>query len=178
MGTKVVTGRVRFSYLNILDPRKNDQGRDVWSSAVLIPKTDTKTIDQIKDAIRGEAKAKWGDKIPANLRNPLRDGDEEKPDDEAYALHMWVNANNYQGPPGVVDAQTQAIIDRAELSQWQSGDHGRAHLEFYAYDKSGGGVACGLSNIQFIEHGEPLTGRMRAEDVFEAVAVEEADPFA
>ena len=177
MGTKVVTGKIRFSYLTILEPKENDQGRNVWSSAILVPKSDSETVDKIKAAIKAEAQGKWGDKIPANLRNPMRDGDEEKPDDDAYAGHYFLNANNYQGRPGVVDAKLDPIIARDELAQWVSGDYGKAQLEFYPYDKSGAGVACALANIQFIEHGEPLTGRMRAEDVFESIATEEVDPF-
>ena len=78
MGTKVVTGKIRFSYLTILEPKENDQGRNVWSSAILVPKEDSETVDKIKAAIRGEAQGKWGDKIPANLRNPMRDGDADR----------------------------------------------------------------------------------------------------
>ena len=53
---------------------------------LLIPKKDKKTIRKIQEAIAAEldegAQTFWKGKKPANLWNPLRDGDEEKADEE------------------------------------------------------------------------------------------------
>ena len=57
--------------------------------------------DRIKKAIeiaKDEGKGKWGGKIPANLKTPLRDGDIDRPEDEAYADSMFLNANSKQAP--------------------------------------------------------------------------------
>ena len=45
--TKIVTGKVRLSYVNIF--KKND--KDKYSLAILIPKSDKATIDKIKGAV-------------------------------------------------------------------------------------------------------------------------------
>ena len=42
--TKVITGKVRFSYANVFEPRKNDDGTEKYSVSLLIDKDDTKTI--------------------------------------------------------------------------------------------------------------------------------------
>ena len=78
--------------------------------------TDTKTIEKIKAAIQaayeeGESKLKGNGKtVPALsvLKTPLRDGDLERPDDEAYANAYFVNANSGTAP-GIVDADRQPI---------------------------------------------------------------------
>ena len=54
---------------------------------MIIPKSDTKTVKDIQNAVeqaKQDGKAKFGGRIPANLKLPLRDGDIERPDDEAY----------------------------------------------------------------------------------------------
>src|SRR5699024_10330202 len=60
----------------------------------------------------GEAKLKGnGRTVPALsvLKTPLRDGDAERPDDEAYANAYFVNANRATAP-GIVDADRQPIL--------------------------------------------------------------------
>ena len=80
--TKVVTGKVRFFYVNVFEPTAMNEGdTPKYNICVLIPKSDTATIDKIKKAIEAAkeaGKAKLADKngrIPANLKLPLRDGD-------------------------------------------------------------------------------------------------------
>lgn len=172
--TKVVTGEVRFSYLHVFEPHAIEEGQDKkYSVSLLIPKSDKKTLNAIKKAIEAAkvaGKAKWGGKIPANLKMPLRDGDVDRPDQEEYAGHYFVNANS-TNKPGIVDANVQPIIDSTEL---YSGCYGRASVNFYAYNVSGNkGIACGLNNIQKLRDGETLGGRSHAEDDFEPVDVDE-----
>ena len=134
-------------------------------------KSDTVTINKIKAAIEaaykeGEAKLKGnGRSVPAlsTLKIPLRDGDAERPDDEAYANAYFVNANSATAP-GIVDADRQPILDTSEV---YSGVYGRASINFYAFNSNGNkGIACGLNNLQKIRDGEPLGGKSRAEDDF------------
>jgi hypothetical protein len=54
---------------------------------------------------------KWGGKVPAKMWNPVQDGDEEHPEDEAFVGHYYLNAKSKQ-KPGVVDANLNPIIDR------------------------------------------------------------------
>ena len=86
--TKVVTGVVRLSYANIWEPASINGSNPKYSVSLIIPKSDTKTLDAINaavDAAIKEGAAKFGGKIPnkAALKLPLRDGDTER-DDEAY----------------------------------------------------------------------------------------------
>ena len=169
MSTKVVTGKVRFSYANVWEPQSVNGSDPKYSVSLIIPKSDTKTIGKIKAAIekaKQEGASKLGKKIPANLKTPLRDGDTDRPDDEAYANSYFVNANSFV-KPGIVDKNVEPILDQTEF---YSGCYGRASITFYAYNVNGNkGIACGLQSLQKLEDGEPLGGKSKPEDDFGAM---------
>jgi len=164
--TKVITGKVRFSYANIWEPKSINGGDEKYSVSLIIPKSDTKTVNEINAAIEAakqEGKAKFGGKIPANLKLPLRDGDIDRPDDEAYRNSYFINANS-KDKPQIVDKSVKVILDQEEV---YSGCYGRSSINFYAFNQNGNkGIACGLGNLQKLSDGEPLSGRSRAEDDF------------
>ena len=170
---KVITGpETRWSYANVWEPKSINGGTPKYSVSLLIPKSDTVTLQKIRTAIQaayteGEAKLKGnGRNVPPleGLKTPLRDGDVERPDDEAYAGHYFVNANNTSAP-GIVDANRQTIMTRSEV---YSGVYGRASISFYAFNSSGNkGIACSLNNLQKIKDGEPLGGKASAESDFD-----------
>ena len=178
--TKVITGvNTRWSYVNAWEPKSINGGAPKYSVSLIIPKSDTKTIEKIQAAIQaaydeGQGKLKGnGKSVPALsvLKTPLRDGDAERPDDEAYADSYFINANSGTAP-GIVDADRQPILDRSEV---YSGVYGRASINFYAFNSNGNkGIACGLNNLQKIKDGESLGGKSRAEDDFDT---EEDDDF-
>ena len=178
--TKVITGpETRWSYANVWEAKSINGGQPKYSISLIIPKSDQKTIDKIQNAIQaayeeGQSKLKGnGKSVPALsvLKTPLRDGDTERPDDEAYKDSYFINANSSTAP-GIVDADRQVIIDHSEV---YSGVYGRASINFYAFNSNGNrGIACGLNNLQKIKDGEPLGGKIRAEDDF---ATEEEDDF-
>ena len=178
--TKVITGpNTTFSYLNCWDPKAIQGGTPKFSVSLIIPKSDVKTIEKIKAAIQaayeeGQSKLKGnGKSVPAlsTLKTPLRDGDLERPDDEAYKNSYFINANSGTAP-GIVDADRNHIIDRSEM---YSGVKGRASINLYAYNVNGNrGIACGLNNLQKISDGTPLGGKSRAEDDF---ATEDDEDF-
>ena len=73
---KVVTNEVRFSYTHLWEPQAINGSEPKYSVSLIIPKKDTETIKAIKEAIETAKKdgiAKFGGKIPANLKLPLRD---------------------------------------------------------------------------------------------------------
>ena len=178
--TKVITGvNTRWSYVNAWEPKSINGGAPKYSVSLIIPKSDTKTIEKIQAAIQaaydeGQDKLKGnGKSVPALsvLKTPLRDGDAERPDDEAYADSYFINANSGTAP-GIVDADRQPILDRSEV---YSGVYGRASINFYAFNSNGNkGSACGLNTLQKFKDGEPLGGKSRAEDDFDT---EEDDDF-
>lgn len=165
--TKVVTGKVRFSYAQVHEPYAMNEGdKKKYSVSILIDKRDKKTLDKIDKAVKAaieDGKAKFGNKIPKNLKMPLRDGDEEREDDENYAGKMFVNAAS-GNKPGLVDENLNTIIEKEDF---YSGCYGRASLNFYAFNTSGNkGIACGLNNLQKTEDGESLSGGSSAEEDF------------
>jgi len=168
MSTKVITGMVRFSYANVWEPKSVNGSDPKYSVSLIIPKDDTKTLNKIKTAIEAakqEGASKLGKKIPANLKTPLRDGDEDRPDDEAYANSYFVNANSHT-KPGIVDKNVEPILDQSEF---YSGCYGRASIVFYAYNVNGNkGIAAGLQNLQKLKDGEALAGKSKPEDDFDA----------
>ena len=182
--TKVITGKVRFSYAHVFQPRAVDPSQDPkYSVSLLIHKSDKTTVGKIKRAIAAAVeagKAQWGGKVPSTLRLPLRDGDEDKPESDEYAGHFFINASS-RTRPGVVDADLNPIVDSTEF---YSGCYGRASINFYAYNVSGNrGIAAGLNNLQKLEDGDYLGGRNRAEDDFSdsldtRPALDEDDPLA
>ncbi len=170
--TKVIVP-CRFSYAHIFEPDSINGSEPKYSVSCIIDKNDTETIAKIKKAVetaKEEGKGKWGGKIPANLKLPLRDGDIDRPDDEAYAGSYFLNANSRQAPQ-VVDNRVQPIIDQSEV---YSGCYGRVSVTFYAYNSNGNkGVAAGLGNVQKLRDGEPLGSRVNAADEFDAVEAED-----
>ena len=170
--TKVITGvKTRWSYANVWEPKSINGGAPKYSVSLIIPKSDTKTVTAVKNAIQaaydeGQSKLKGNSKsVPAlsAIKNPLRDGDAERPDDEAYKDSYFINANSATAP-GIVDAARQPIL---ECSEVYSGVYGRASINFNAFNSNGNkGIACGLNNLQKISDGEPLGGKTRAEDDF------------
>lgn len=175
--TKVITGiNTRLSYFHGWEPTSINGGKERYSTSVLIPKSDRETIAAINAAIDAaieEGISKFGGKKPnkATLKLPLRDGDVERPDDEAYKGHYFLNANSPTAPQ-IVDKAVKPILDRDEV---YSGCYARVSLSFYAFNSNGNkGVACGLGNIQKVRDGEPLGGRTTAADEFTTL---ETDDF-
>ena len=171
--TKVITGRhTVMSYLNVNEPKVPlGGGTPKYSVSLIIPKSDTVTVEKIRAAIKaayeeGQGKLRGsGRSVPAleSIKTPLRDGDKDRKGDDAYKNSWFVNANSTT-KPGVVDADRQPILDSSEL---YSGIIGRASINFYAYNTNGNkGIACGLNNIQKLADGTPLGGHSRAEDDF------------
>jgi hypothetical protein len=161
MTTRVTTGEVRTSYFSALSARKNElNGKDEFSTQILIPKTDTATLAALKAAAKEALAAKFGDKIPKNVRNPLRDGDTETKTDGSplgreYAGHYFCNVKS-TSKPGAIDTHGNDLIGNDDIV---SGDYIRVSLNAYAYSQAGNnGVSFGLNNILLVRKGEPLGG--------------------
>jgi len=181
--TKVITGKVRLSYANLFEPKSINGSEPKYSVSIIIPKSDKQQIEVIKQAIENAKerdKGKWGGKIPANLKLPLRDGDEERPEDEAYANSYFINANSFR-PPAVVGTEIDKATGKAiRLGEDEvySGCYARVSINFYGFNAAGNkGIACGLGNVQKIEDGERLGGGSSAEEDFEFEEVDVDDDF-
>jgi len=163
----------RFSYLHCWEPGSVNGSEPRYSVSAIIPKSDTATVNAIKAAIevaKKESLSKWGGKVPPNLKVPLRDGDTDRPDDEAYAGCYFLNANSRQQPQ-VVDSRVQPILNQSDV---YSGCYGKISVTFYGYNTNGNrGIAAGLGNIQKLKDGESLGGRANASEEFESVEDED-----
>lgn len=169
--TKVVTGKVRFCYVNVFEPTAMNEG-DIpkYSICIIISKNDKATLDKINKAIvaaKEAGKAKLANKngqLPADaaLKLPLRDGDAERADDPAFENCYFINANSNR-KPSIVDRDLNPIMEKEEF---YSGCYGRASINFYAFNVSSKGIAAGLNNLQKLEDGEMLAGGSTAEEDF------------
>ena len=161
-----------MSYVHVWEPVAiSEGGEKKYSVSLIIPKSDSKTVESVKAAIQNALKAgigKFGGKIPSVYKNPLRDGDTERPDDDAYSNSYFLNAK-CKTKPGVVNAMHKPIENEDEF---YSGCYGYASITFYAFNTNGNkGIACGLNNLMKIADGEPLGGRSTAESDFADIEV-------
>lgn len=174
-GTKVITNEVRMSYAQVFEPASmTDRDSDAkYSVSLLIPKDDKGTIDAIGKAIAEAQKGgveKFGKKFPAKPKTTFRDGDDEKPDDEAYQGHYFLNCSS-KTKPGVVKAAPPGspvkTIELTSEDEFYSGCYGKAAINFYAYNFNGSmGIAAGLNNLLFTRDGERFAGKDAAENDF------------
>lgn len=162
--TKVLTGEVRLSYVNLTTPRANNPGdKPKYSVQLLIPKTDVATVNDINAAIEAAAQKavneKWGGVRP-NFAPILHDGDGTKPDAgtpySAECKGCWVLNASSEQKPGVVD-QSNINCELAPQDIY-SGMYARVTLNFYGYKNRKTGVGCGLGNVMKTRDGEPLGG--------------------
>lgn len=183
----VLTPKFRVSYAKVFRPEKNTLNDKMEYSLVAIfpPGAD---MSPLVKSISAAAAEEWGadkTKWPKNLRSPIRKNEEREKDGKLPAGYepggCFITLKSTQRP-GLVDANLQAIIDE---TQFYSGCYARAQVRPFAYlQKGNAGVSFGLQNLQKLDDGDPLSGRQKAEDAFEAVAGAgapagaDADPFA
>lgn len=170
----------RLSYANIWEPKQvNGTGDPKYSCCLLIKKSDTAAVAKIRaviEAIKKDPKAlaKWGGKLPPekSFKSPLRDGDEEK-DDENYAGCWFLNATaNENRRPRIIDRACNEVLDQDEV---YSGCYANVKIGLFAYSASGNkGIGAGLEVIQKVRDGERLSGG-NSTDGFEVLDDDDAD---
>jgi hypothetical protein len=174
--TKVVTGKVRFSFVNVFEPKAFGEGQTPkYSVMLLIPKSDVGTITRMKNAIDAAAQkalmTKFGGRLPAVLKTTLKDADKDTDQDGEIFADKWpYTAGHYiinvssKNQPQIVDAACNPIINPTEF---YSGCYGRASINFFAYNNQGNkGISAGLNNLQKLEDGESLGSFTTAEQDF------------
>lgn len=174
INTKVITGPdTRWAYVNAWEPKAMYHGgKPKFSVRLIIPKTDEKTVENIRAAIKAAYdesidRLRYSDgTLPAldDIFSPLLDGDAPGlRNAQDYAGCWYINANS-DYPPGIVDKNKVPITRHSEV---YSGVYGRASITFYAFN--GGtrrGIACHLSNLQKVRDGESLGHNIPACDDF------------
>lgn len=174
--TRVVTGKVRFSFVNVFEAKAFGENQEAkYSVMLLIPKSDIGTVNRMKKAIDAAAAkglaTKFNGKMPAVLKTTLKDADKDTDQDGELLSKKWdYTAGHYiinvssRNQPQIVDAQLNPIINPTEF---YSGCYGRASINFFAYNNNGNkGISAGLNNLQKLEDGDPLGGITTAEQDF------------
>lgn len=162
--TEVVTGKVRFSFLNVFTPKASvNNAEPKYSVTLLIPKSDTTTYQKIQKAIAAAREAyvarNGAQSMPPKPVHTLYDGDGLRSGGEEFGPECkgcWVITVSCKEDqkPGVYDAFRNDITDPAEI---KSGDYGRAHINFFCYNASGKkGISAGLLGVQKLADGEPF----------------------
>ena len=175
---QVVTGEARLSFVNLFEPKAiGDNEIPKYSVTVIIPKSDTKTIEAIKAAIQAAAEAgaqkHFGGRVPTAVNNTFKDGDTDVDDMgdlkknkyPEYANSMVIRVST-KFKPKVLNANRQEIIDPTEV---YSGMYGRVSMTFFAYSGDGKrGVSAALNNVMKTRDGEPLTSQLSGDEFGDA----------
>lgn len=187
MSDAIMTGwDTRFSYVNVIEPKGINGGKEKYSVSLIIPKSNALIVKRIKNAIRetyeeNKNKLKGNSKSIPTLEEVtegvLHDGDVKRDGDPAYENAYYINAKNDRKPQlftkGKEKGHPEELMDPAEI---YSGCYGRALIQFFAYNTSGGrGIACSLVALQKGKDGEPLGSFIDAAKAFEADDDEEDD---
>ena len=171
MSTKVITGKVRFSFVNIFEPKKNNDGTEKYNITLLIPKSDTATVNKIKTAM-AEARENFCKKngataLPQKPNHTLHDGDGTRDSGDPYGAECkgcYVITVSSKNKPVIVDSFRNEITDASEV---YSGCYGRASINFYGYNANGKkGISAGLLSIQKLHDGDPF-GTVGSADDFD-----------
>ena len=173
--TKVLTGEVRLSYVNLVTPKAQNPGDSPkYSVQLLIPKTDTATVQDIMNSIEAAAQKavneKWGGVRP-NFAPIMHDGDGVKPDaGTPYAPeckgHWVLNASSNTKPEVVDISNINCPLAPQDI---YSGMYARVTINFYGYKNRKTGVGCGLGNVLKTRDGEPLSGGASAASDFAGI---------
>ena len=172
IATKVLTGEVRLSYVNLITPRAAQQGGEPkYSVTLLIPKSDNATKMDIDNSIRAAyeegVSKKWGGAHP-QPKVIVHDGDGLRPSGLPFGEECkgcWVITASTKNKPQVVGIDN--VNCELAPNDIYSGMYARVTLNFFAYDTAGSkGVGCGLGNVMKTRDGEPLSGGASAASDF------------
>ena len=148
-GNKVVTNEVRLSYVNLNKPQVTNDGKEVYSVCVMVPKTDKETAAAIRAAYRvGYADAivkKWGGK-KAEVKDPLRDGDVAREGKDEFKGMWFFDAKTYRKPT-VIDLKTRMVAADDDI---YSGMWAKLSIDLYGYfnkESKAIGVTVGLNSV-------------------------------
>jgi len=151
----VTTGEIRINFPNLFEPNTRlDSEKPKYDVVVLVDKNDQATIDKIQKAFDqtvAENKSMLG---KTKVKSPLRDGDEERSEHEAFAGCYFLTAKTLFAPK-VVDVYGRKLSE----SNVKSGDYGRIAMHPYPYSfNTSKGVAWGLNGFMKTKDGEPFGG--------------------
>lgn len=171
-GTKVITNKVRLSFVSVLEPKAFEGQEPKYSTMVLISKDDKETLDAINGAIKTAYEAAKGDKLKGvkfeKLKTTLRDAEEEFDLEENPEMEnmMFINVSSKKKPQ-VVKREDGLMVKTDSADDVYSGVYASVSMNFFAFNTAGNkGVSAGLNNIMTFCKGDYLGGRASAESDF------------
>lgn len=160
-GTKVAF-LCRLSFCHLDAPWSGSEGNEKkYSVSCIIPKDDSETVSAVRAAIQkaydeGVPKVWKGARPPmksATFKYPLKDGDDERPDDPAYAGSMFFTASSKS--PVTVLNRLREVIDP---TQAYSGCYAVVSVNFFPFAVGSKGIGGGLNAVLKYADGEKLGG--------------------
>jgi len=170
---RVITPLARLSYPYLFEPAQAMQagGQEKYQCELIFsPDAD---LSELRAAIEQAKHDKWGDKPPAKLRSPFRDGDTDREGKMGYDGCTFIGARSNQQPGVVIGRYKDPVVNQSDV---YGGCWVKASVTAFAYDTNGNkGLSFGLNNVWKIRDGDPFGSRRSAEDDFSS---EELDPAA
>lgn len=171
--TTVRTPKFRASYAHkLFKASPNDQGVMKYSMSMIFDESQV-DLSEMRKAAEAAAIEEWGKdrtKWPRNLRMPFRDGDEDRPDDPAYAGATFVgtSVNNQPEVVKIVsgeDGRRRFVAIGEE--EFYSGCYAIASGRFKAYKVKGNiGIGFYVNNVVKVAEGERIGGSAPAKVAF------------
>lgn len=182
-GTKVITGVVRLSYVNLLEAKAINEGDEPkYSVQLIIKKSDKETLAALKKARRAAYDADGGSKLKGikydKIHDTLRDADEEfdteseKPElKDCYFINVSAKTK-----PGIVKREDGLNVKTDDPEEVYSGVYAIVSLNFYAFNVGKNkGITAGLNNVMVLGYGDYLGGRASADADFGDIDFDEVD---
>ena len=182
---KVVLKNVMLNFPNLFKATSSPQyptQKPSFSTQLIIPKgSDAEKV--FESAVAKVAKEQWGDKAvkklkeyrPNKMKFPARDGDDL--DDKPWAtgkVLLTAKRSETAGRPAVVDQLKQPVLQ--DDDRIYSGAVVNASVVVAAQAGQNDGIRCQLIAVQFVKHGERLSGGPTATDAdFEEIEISDDD---
>ena len=185
----IVLENVRLSYPHLFVPRAYQgpgaqavQSAAKYQTNILIPKTDKENLlllqNAYKAAIAKVAAAKFGGKVPPDLKKPWYDGDGltstgKEPGEECQG-HFVLSAKSSAKPPVYLKSTRVVAV---EEDVW-AGQEAHVSVKLAVYTGVSVGVTCYLNAVLLLGRGERIDGRVNPTDAFAGLEEDYESPFA
>lgn len=186
--SSMITPIGTLSFPHLFTPKApSPNARERFSCVLVFTPEDQQAPEfaALKANLGKAAREQWGEKVPANLRNPVRQCSEKDHFEKFPAGSVFVNFWSYD-KPAVVNGNLQNVTVPGDV---YAGQRARVSYRPFAYDNSGNrGVSIYLNNVQLTDMtAERIDGRRAADKEFDKVAQaasaafddgDDANPFA
>lgn len=159
----------RLSYVTLEKPKViTKDSPPKYGVVLMIPKSDTKTMDAVRAAIEAAKENDTGNlKGAKKIKQVLKDGDHEDYLEETnYHGHYIINAYSNENKPPQLRVLKDGAIAEAKPGDIYSGCWAAVTINFYTYNISGAGIAAGLNNVLKLRDDERFAGGRSAEEDF------------